>query len=202
MSETIVDARGHPCPKPVIMSKKALGELSPGEEMTVLIDNEISKQNVCRFLQENGADATCTEADGLFTVRVKKTHSEMPSPSVEDYCKVPVTKAHVIAIKNDKMGFGSDELGQILIKAFVNTIREAAPLPGAIVFYNQGVHLAIEGSSLIDSLKELESRGVKILVCGTCLDYYGKKDQLRVGTASNMYDILEALTTAGHVVAP
>ena len=55
---------------------------------------------------------------------------------------------------------------------------------------------------MIDSLKELESRGVRILVCGTCLDYYGKKEQLRVGAISNMYDILETLTTAGHVIVP
>ena len=202
MSGTTVDARGHLCPKPLIMTKKSLNGLLPGQEMTILLDNETSKENVHRFLQDNGARATCTEADGLFTIRVRKTSGEMLDAEIEEHCPMPLAKPHVIAIKNDKMGFGSEELGQILLKAFVNTIAEASPLPGAVVFYNSGIHLALEGSALINSLKELESRGVKILVCGTCLDYYGKKQQLRVGTVSNMYDILETLTTAGHVVAP
>jgi len=202
MSEIVVDARGQLCPKPLIMTKKALKELPPGQGLTILLDNETAKDNVCRFLQDNGAEATCTEADDTFTIRVAKIPGEMPHAQVEDYCRVPAAKPHVIAIKNDKMGFGADELGHILIKAFVNTIVEASPLPGAVVMYNNGIHLAVEGSPLIDSLKELESRGVKILVCGTCLDYYGKKEQLRVGTVSNMYDIMETLTAAGHVIAP
>ncbi len=202
MSGRTVDARGLLCPKPLIMTKKALQELLPGEEVTILLDNETSKENVHRFLQDNGADAAWSEADGVFTIRVTKTTDAMQEAEADEYCEVPAAKPHVIAVKNDKMGFGSEELGQILIQAFVNTIQEASPLPGAIVFYNNGVHLATEGSPLIDSLKELEARGVKILVCGTCLDYYGKKEQLRVGRISNMYDILQALTTAGHVVVP
>jgi selenium metabolism protein YedF len=202
MSGTTVDARGQLCPKPLIMTKKVLNELASGEDMTIVIDNETSKDNVYRFLQDNGADVTCTEADGVFTIRVKKATDEMPKPDVQDGRASVVAKPHVIAIKNDKMGFGSDELGQILIHAFINTIQETSPLPGTIVFYNNGVHLAVEGSPVIDALEELESRGVEILVCGTCLDYYGKKELVRVGRVSNLYDILQALTTAGHVIVP
>jgi len=201
MSETTVDARGQICPKPLIMTKKALADLAAGREMSVLIDNETSRQNVCRLLEDNGAEATWTEAGGVFTIRVKKISDEMPQTRAEDYCTPPV-RPYAIAVKNDKMGFGSDELGQILIKAFINTIQEAPSLPDAIAFYNNGVHLAVEGSPVIDSLTELQSRGVKILVCGTCLDYFDKTGQLKVGTVSNMYDIIEALTTAEHVVVP
>jgi len=202
MGNTTIDARGHLCPQPLIMTKKALQDLATDQEMTVLIDNETSKDNVCRFLADNHADATCTEANGVFTIHVKKVTGKMPNVKVEDYRTAPETKPHVVAIKNDKMGFGSEELGKILLTAFVNTIRETSPLPGTIVFYNNGIHLAVEGSPVIDSLRELQSRGVKILVCGTCLDYFGKKEQLAVGTISNMYDILEALTSAGHVIMP
>jgi selenium metabolism protein YedF len=184
------------------MTKQALEELPSGEEMTIRLDNETSKDNVVRFLQDNGADAACTEAEGVFTIRVKKVASQMPKTEEQDDRGPAVARPHVIAIKNDKMGFGPEELGQILIKAFINTIREVSPLPGAIVFYNKGIHLAVEGSPVIDALKELESRGVAILVCGTCLDYYGKKGEVRVGKVSTLYDVLETLTRAGHVIAP
>jgi len=202
MNQTTVDARGQLCPKPLIMAKKALVQLAVGQEMTVLIDNETSKENVCRFLADNGAEVDCTEDENVFTIRAKKLGEPASQAEIEDYCKPSTSKGHAIAIKNDRMGFGSDELGQILIKAFVNTIGEVSPLPAAVVFYNNGIHLAVEGSPVIDSLEELQSRGVEILVCGTCLDYYGKKEQLRAGTVSNMYDILETLTTAAHVIVP
>jgi len=201
MSETTVDARGQMCPKPLIMTKKALAELAVGREMSVLIDNEASRRNVCRFLEDNGAEATWTEAAGVFTIRVKKTSGRTPQTKAEDYCASPA-RSYAIAVNNDKMGFGPDELGRMLIKAFINTIGEAPSLPGVIAFYNNGVYLAVEGSPVIDSLMELQSRGVKILVCGTCLDYFDEIGQLKVGTVSNMYDIIEALTAAGHVVVP
>jgi selenium metabolism protein YedF len=202
MSGTIVNAKGQLCPKPLIMTKKALAELPPGEEMTVFVDNQASKENVYRFLQDHGIRATCAEADGVFTIRAKKTVAERPAAEAKGRSQAAATKPHVIAIKNDKMGFGPEELGQILIKALINTIQDASPLPGAIVFYNKGIHLALDGSPVLDSLQELESRGVKILVCGTCLDYFGKKELVRVGEVSNLYEILQIMTEAGHVIAP
>jgi selenium metabolism protein YedF len=100
------------------------------------------------------------------------------------------------------MGSGSDELGSILMKAFVNTIKEVKPLPSKIIFYNSGILLAIEGSPLVPSLRELEAAGVEVLVCGTCANYHNKKDLVRTGTISNMYTILEALTSADRIIKP
>jgi selenium metabolism protein YedF len=111
-------------------------------------------------------------------------------------------EGHVILIKNDKMGFGPDELGSILIKGFLSAVRETAPRPGAIIFYNQGIHLAVEGSPVLETLKALEEMGVRILVCGTCLNYFDKKESLRAGRISNMYEITETLTRAPHIIAP
>ena len=100
------------------------------------------------------------------------------------------------------MGVGDDDLGSILAKALINTIKEVEPLPESILFYNGGVFLALKDSPVVQPLQELSDRGVKILVCGTCLDFYGKKAEVGVGIVSNMYDILQALTDAGHVVMP
>lgn len=197
-----VDARGMVCPRPLIMTKTALLELGPGESMTVLIDNETSKQNVERFLQDNGAISSTTEKNGIYTLTVTKGEGPLSHPEAESYCSPAKTGPYIILFKNDKMGNGPDDLCGILIKTFINTIKEVSPLPAALVFYTNGIHLAVEGSSVLAPLKELEGRGVSILVCGTCLDYFNKRTDLRVGKASNMLTILETLAGAGHVVEP
>lgn len=204
MSETIVDARGKLCPVPLIMTKKALGEIATGDTLRILIDNEISKNNVERFLADNGFISTCAHDAGLFTLTVTKSRDDLVKPDAEVHCTIPKTSdgGHVILIANDKMGSGSEELGSILMKACVNTIKEVMPLPSKIIFYNSGIFLAVEGSPLVESLKELEAAGVAILVCGTCANYYHKQDLIRVGTISNMYTILEALTSADRIIKP
>ena len=100
------------------------------------------------------------------------------------------------------MGRGSDELGEILVQALINIIEEVAPLPSHLVFYNSGIFLTCAGSPLIDALGRLEKKGVVILVCGTCVEHFDKKRDVRVGTISNMYTILETMTEAGHIIQP
>jgi len=204
MAEKIVDARGKLCPAPLIMTKQALGEIAMGETLRILIDNEISKNNVERFLADNGFVSTCNAESGVFTVIVAKSKEELGKVDAQTYCTPAATKAagHVMVIAGDTMGTGSEELGAILMKAFINTIKEVKPLPSNIIFYNSGILLTVEGSPLIAGLRELESLGVTILVCGTCVNYYDKKDLVRVGIISNMYSILETLTAAQTVVKP
>jgi selenium metabolism protein YedF len=93
-------------------------------------------------------------------------------------------------------------LGTILIKAFINTLPETTATPKTIIFLNSGIFLALKDSPVLDSLIKLEQSGVEILTCGTCLDYYKKKEELGVGNISNMYDILERLSQAGNVIYP
>jgi len=71
-----------------------------------------------------------------------------------------------------------------------------------MIFVNSGIFLTTEGSEVIDALKELEEMGVEILSCGTCLDFFNRKDKLEVGLASNMFDITSALMQAEKVVIP
>jgi selenium metabolism protein YedF len=198
-----VDCRGMQCPKPLILTKKALNGLAAGQAVEILIDNETSKQNVERFLRDNGVTVSA-RADGvLFTLTATKTLGGEIGADEQRYCAPSESKrSHVICFKGDVMGNGPAELGAILVKAFVNTIKEVKPLPSHCVFYNTGVHLVVEGSTLIEPLRELSDRGVKMLACGTCLDYFKVKDKLMVGTVSNMFTILETLSAAGHVVEP
>ncbi|MDC7225324.1 MAG: sulfurtransferase-like selenium metabolism protein YedF [Spirochaetales bacterium] len=207
MKQKIVDARGELCPKPLIMTRKAIKDYSGPIE--IILDNETAFGNVSRFLTDNGKDMTSTEDDGLFHIFIDSDGDTSRMSAAEDYCTVPVTlntpsdkRGFVIAIKGDKMGRGDDDLGSILIQAFCNTIIELEPLPEAIVLYNSGIKLTVEGSPVLPAFKELEQHGVKILVCGTCTDYFELKNSIGAGIISNMYDIMECLAGASKVVSP
>jgi len=203
MALKTVDARGLLCPQPLIETKKVLKDLKVGEEMIILIDNTTSRQNVERFLADNGATVACKEEAGVFRLTAIKRQADMPHPNEKAYCATPENRgSHVVCLKSDAMGHGEAELGSILMKAFVNTIKETAPLPSAVVCYNRGIFVALKSSPVFEALQALHAQGVRVLVCGTCLNYYGKKDELGVGVVSNMYDISQALVSAGHVVYP
>lgn len=199
-----IDAKGELCPKPLIMTKKALGEIGDNEPLEILIDNETSMKNVIRFLADNGFNPSVRNEGKVFHVLVSKT-GEMPENApLEDYCEInlPQKSNYVVAFQRDKLGDGADELGKILIKAFINTLPEVTNQPKSLVFLNAGIFLALKNSPVIESLVKLEKSGVKIFVCGTCLDYYGEKANIGVGIVSNMYDILEQLSNTGTVIYP
>lgn len=203
MPDRIVDARGQLCPKPLIMTKKAMLESRAGDRITVQLDNATAVENVTRFLTDNAVTVESSSQGTQTSLRFLAPSAALSRPDTAAYCgPAPLARPHVIAIKSDTMGHGDEQLGSILIKALVNTIENVTPLPSAIVFYNRGVFLAIEGSGVLDALTELSGKGVRILACGTCLDFYKVKDKLRVGIVSNMYDILETLSAAGHVIYP
>ena len=109
---------------------------------------------------------------------------------------------HVILVKNDKMGFGDDDLGQILIQGFINKIAEVSPLPDKIIFYNNGVSLTLKDSPVLDSLQALRNAGVQILICGTCVDFFNITENIGCGDISNMHDITVSLTNASHIITP
>ena len=109
---------------------------------------------------------------------------------------------HVISVSSDRMGAGDDELGALLMKGFINTIGKVDPLPQKIIFYNTGARLAIKPSPVFDALKELEAQGVEVLICGTCADYFGIKQNIGVGEISNMPTIYEALSVASKIISP
>jgi selenium metabolism protein YedF len=199
-----VDAKGQLCPTPLIMTKKALGAMALSETLEVIIDNETSVKNVTRFLEDNSFAVKAEIKDGIHHLFVNKT-GEMPeSAPVDDYCEVPGSKQgnYVFAIQRNRLGDGDEELGKILIKALINTIVELDQLPKSILFLNSGIILALNDSPVLTALQNLEQQGTEILVCGTCLDFYHKKEQLGVGKISNMYDILDRKSKASKVIYP
>ncbi len=112
----------------------------------------------------------------------------------------PVPGNYIIFITSDRLGTGDKRLGEILIKAFLNTIWEAEKKPDSIILINNGVKLSTEGSEVLETLALLEEEGISIISCGTCLAYYELTDRLKVGLASNMYEIVNTLISSPKII--
>lgn len=182
-----IDCRGLACPAPVIATKKGIEEYS-GSSFRVLVDNGSAKENVLRFC----ASKKCTvfEESGDESTSLVIT-CQLEQSVDEDFCNRLFSK--VILISSDKLGSGSDELGRLLLKNFIITLLELQKLPEKIIFVNSGVLLTSDGSESLEPLTRLSNAGVDILSCGICLDYYGIREKLAVGTVSNMYTIAESM---------
>lgn len=98
------------------------------------------------------------------------------------------------------MGDAEPALQQKLITTYFKLLDENNILPAAICFYANGVKLVVEGSPILDMLKSLETKGVHLVLCNTCLNYYDLVDQARVGIVGGMTDILEAQRLASKVI--
>ncbi|MBD3392035.1 MAG: sulfurtransferase-like selenium metabolism protein YedF [Chitinivibrionales bacterium] len=197
MERTVVDARGKPCPLPVVMARKALANLAPGAGLEIVVDDPVARQNVCRYLDTQGISAHVQEKSGDFRIMTGARPEDAAHETHEQ-----AHGGHAVCVKSNRMGHGDDDLGDVLIRAFLNVLDEIQPLPSSIVFYNSGITLALKDSPVLASLRQLEDHGVRILVCGTCLNHFGQKENIGVGAVSNMYDIAEALARASHVVVP
>jgi len=101
---------------------------------------------------------------------------------------------------SDQIGRGDETLGRLLLLGLLRTVGELDPPPRTIVLMNSGVRLATENNETVELLRAIESRGVEVLVCGTCLDYYHLMDRLRAGRVSNLYEITSRFLETGDVV--
>jgi selenium metabolism protein YedF len=106
----------------------------------------------------------------------------------------------LLYVASETIGHGSDELGRILMPAYMNAFAKGLALPNTIAFVNSGVKLLTANSPAFEALRELESRGVKIIACGTCLDYFDLKDKLAVGSPTNAAELTALMLAADTVV--
>lgn len=200
-----VNAMGDNCPIPVIKTKKAMQALTGPETIEVLVDNEIAVQNVTKMASSSGGKVS---SEKLGEKEYKVTIAMEGAPSAEAVqeegaaCIPDMRDNMVVVVSSDRMGMGNDELGKVLIKGFIYAVTQLDTLPKTMLFYNGGAAITCEGSDSLEDLKSLEAQGVEILTCGTCLDYYGLKEKLAVGSVTNMYSIVEKMAGAGKILKP
>jgi selenium metabolism protein YedF len=89
-------------------------------------------------------------------------------------------------IQGEGLGRGDDALGAMLIANFLRLLGENEDKPRTIVFWNAGVRLLCDGSKVLEHVRKLESQGIEILGCSTCLEYFGLADKMKVGKPTNM----------------
>ena len=199
-----IDARGKQCPLPVIEAKEALRVAALNEVVEISVDNEIATQNLRKLAEQKKLGYICEklgERDYLvkITASGEKTTEDEPDNTT---CSCSMRNGVVAVLSSDMMGEGDETLGKLLMKGFVFALaKQETPLE-TVLLYNGGARLSCEGSESLEDLKSLDERGVKVLTCGTCLNYYGLGDKLSVGTVTNMYEIADILTKAALVVRP
>jgi selenium metabolism protein YedF len=191
----VVDARGLACPVPVVKAKKAIEAARPGDRVTVLVDGEAPRDNVSRMARAAGCGVE-VQPDGTgYRLQIVVTAAPTPAAGA-------AAPRVVVYVNSDKLGHGDETLGGILMKAFLQTLKDVSPRPEKAIFVNSGVFLTTEGSPLIPALQALEASGVGVHSCGTCLDYYKRLDKVKVGVVSNMYEIVTLLAGADRVIKP
>jgi selenium metabolism protein YedF len=204
MNKKIIDAKGKNCPIPLIMTRKAIK--SGYDNFTVIVDNTIAKDNITRFLQDNKKSFYVDSNDFSFAINIGESEKiSETTPKEELYCESSVNVEYsksLICIKSDKMGEGDEEIGSILLRAFICTLKELSVLPKTLILYNSGIKLVLNDSPVLSVLRELEQKGVVILVCGACVDYYNNQKEISVGIISNMYEISEKLLLADKIIYP
>ncbi len=220
----LIDGRKLPCPQPLMLTKKAV-DREEAEIIEVIVDNEAGRENIIKYanhekilisnIEEDNGEIRLTLIPKGFSESEKEKLEDAPAPDCiveEEETGIPDlsplkqrsdtkwTGEKTVFIRTDTIGTDNRELGVLLMRGFIYTLTELDKKPGTVIFMNEGVKLAVEGSDSVENIRILEDEGVRILVCGTCLDYLHLTEKLKAGTISNMYEITEKLMEAESVL--
>lgn len=188
----IIDCRGLKCPQPVIKAKKHFDSVEEGTAV-VIVDNEVAKNNIIKLAESSSLKHEVEEKELSYYVKITKERCECTVMEIDN-------KKFTIIVSSDKLGIGDDKLGVALMKSYMFALAESDTIPQDMLFLNGGVKLTVEGSEVLESLNKLKERGVSVASCGTCLDFYGIKDNLAIGEITNMYTIIEKMNSADKTI--
>lgn len=192
-----IDAKGKNCPMPVIMAKKVID--SGVKFFEIEVDNKIAVENLKKLANSQGFTTRVEENNSYFKVDFSNGCEECEEVLVKVEDKKPLGNWSIF-VNKEIIGAGNDELGKSLMKMFIYTISEGEDLPKSILFMNGGVKVPTLNDQAIEYLKVLQDKGVELLICGACLNFYGLEEKLEVGKISNMYDITNSMKEASKVI--
>lgn len=198
-----LDCRGLECPAPVLRVKKTIEEQNPAT-ITVLVDSEVARQNVSRFLEHhNYRISSEKQGDGFMVAGARGEGTDVPDstplpPAVKQQETGP--KKVMVLITSETMGHGDEALGDMLMFNYLKTLKEMGPELWRVVFVNSGVKFTAEGSEGVAVLQELAGNGVRITACGACLAYFHILDNMQVGEVTNMLEVVTAMKLADSVI--
>lgn len=198
-----LDGFGKPCPMPLVMCKK---EIDAGNtEIAIKVDNDTAVKNITRLAKKKGLGFSVTDIEGGFLIQMggelSPEDSQAPAAAPAACSIQGGACGYSVFIGKDFVGDGDPELGRNLMKMAIFTLNQAEVPPMNLLFMNAGVKLLCSDEpQVIDSVREMMDKGTDVLVCGTCLNFYGVAEQLKVGEVSNMYDILERMHESAKVI--
>ena len=195
----VIDCNGLACPMPVIKTKKYF-DLEDAKEALVIVDNEVAKDNVLRLAKGINLNSSFIEEDGLYKIQLSKGEFSNVQATNSDEIVEYRTLAPTILVSSNLLGNGDDRLGETLMKVYIKTLAEAEILPENLMFINGGVKLTCTGSDVLDSLTLMKEKGVNIISCGACLDFYNLKEELKIGEIGNMYQIIDLMNKSGNTI--
>ncbi len=217
----VIDCCTLSCPEPVIKCKKALS-FEEVDEVQVLVDNEAALENVSRFLENNQYKlVTSQDQIKLWVIHGTKNkvekqvqsenmnndfiikNDEITAVNESDnnyYESISTDKKNLVFISSKTLGQGDDYLGSKLMESFLLSLDEIPVWQ--IILVNGGVFLATEEGNALNHLKSLASKGVRVLVCGACLNHYQIYEQKKIGETTNMLDIITAFELADKIIKP
>jgi len=106
----------------------------------------------------------------------------------------------IFILNNQYFGHGDNELGSKLMGAFLRKLWAKDELPETIICYNSAVKLLSNESLVLDALIGLSEKGVEIIGCGTCIDFYELGNAIKVGRRTDMVEIVDLISKAEKVV--
>jgi selenium metabolism protein YedF len=199
-----INCIGDICPVPVIKAKRALADISDFNGLEILVDNEIAVQNISKFLNALEHSFSVGKEREFFLISVSGAGEGSTNPT-----SIPIEEptgsrpsSEIVVISSQFMGTGDDNLGKLLMKGFIFALTQLESLPTSVIFYNSGVYHALKNSECLNDLHYLHNQGVKILVCGTCLNHFNVLDSLAVGEVTNMYEIVNLMQQASGIIRP
>jgi selenium metabolism protein YedF len=210
MNQTELDCTGLACPQPVMRCKDTIQDRRP-TALRVVVDNQPARDNVTRFLrsqsytledvvEKEGAYVLTARSDSEVEADIGENAPDQETEAVDLVCEPRGSAtSQLVLITSDRIGRGDEELGGKLMGNFLRTLPEMDGL-WRVILLNSGVKLAVHGSGLLEALQELESSGVSILVCGTCLSHFQLLEDKAVGETTNMLDVVTSLQLAGKVI--
>lgn len=186
-----IDCRNLPCPKPIMQTKNALEKLKVGENLEIVLNSLISKNNVLKFLHSLNLSFSVDENEDEFYIKVQKKNVNFNEARLDDY--------RVLFLKSDKIGAG--ELGTKLLANSLKILKELENCPSKILCVNESVLMNVDENHLaFKAMRELESFGVEIISCGACLEFFNKSQELKIGSIGNAYEILNELFGKAKII--
>ena len=188
-----LDLRNKSCPIPLVETRKFINN-NKNTYFKIILDNEVSFLNIKKYLENNKINYSSNKSDELYIFEVIFDGNEKLSHE-----KFEVNNFSIL-IMSDLFGEGDEELSRVLMKSYFYALDESITLPSNIIFINSGVKLLTENYDVIKHIESLKNRGVSILACGICTDYYKLKDHIKVAEITNMYSIIEILNNSDSVI--